>query len=225
MVSSLLQRFRRNRGLTACAAGDFFLGSRYFSYQTHGFFTIASFGTSIFRLQLLYLLVQRNGFTCRFQALKHRPLGKQLWQYCLIGTGLQQQLHLTSSSWSHKVLHPVKMSLHGWWASKLKKKKEQENQDEGCIELQLVLSAGAPSTSASSTSRSATATAFFSPSASVSSATVSFPTTAKGGRINRNTITGLDQFFNILNFTYFSEGLPLSKKVFVDNKILLRKSY
>ena len=31
------------------------------------------------------------------------------------------------------------MSLHGWWASKLKKKKEQENQDEGCIELQLVL--------------------------------------------------------------------------------------
>ena len=82
-------------------------------------------------------------------------------------------------------------------------------------------SAGAPSTSASSTS--ATATAFFSPSASVSSETVSFPTTAKGVWINRNTITGLDQFFNILNFIYISE--PLSKKVFVGNKILLRKNY
>ena len=76
-----MQRFRGSRGLTAlqqpqaaCAASQFFLGSRYFSYQTHGFFTTASFGTSIFRLQLLYLSVQRNGFTCRFQALKHRPL-------------------------------------------------------------------------------------------------------------------------------------------------------
>jgi hypothetical protein len=109
----------------------------------------------------------------------------------------------------------------------VEEKKEQENQDEGCIELDPA-PAGAPSTSASSTS--ATATAFFSPSASVSSATVSFPTTAKfkGGRINRNTITGLDQFFNILNFIYFSDRRltsPRLKKVFVNNKILLRKTY
>ncbi len=81
-----MQRFRGSRGLTAlqqpqaaCAASQFFLGSRYFSYQTHGFFTTASFGTSIFRLQLLYLSVQRNGFTCRFQALKHRPLAFRQW--------------------------------------------------------------------------------------------------------------------------------------------------
>ena len=61
----------------------------------------------------------------------------------------------------------------------------------------------------------------FSPSASVSSATISFPTTAKGGRINRNTITGLDQFFNILNFIYFSKGASLKKSL----TLLIIKSF
>jgi hypothetical protein len=81
-------------------------------------------------------------------------------------------------------------------------------------------SAGAPSTSASSTS--ATATAFFSRSPRPACPPQQFRfRPRKGGRINRNTITGLDQFFKILNFIHFSEDLPLSKKVFVDNKILL----
>ena len=83
-------------------------------------------------------------------------------------------------------------------------------------------SAGASSTSASSTS--ATATAFFSPSASVSSATVSFPTTTTGRRIKRKHDNGSGSVFQYLNFIYFSEDLPLSKKVFVVNKILLRKN-
>ena len=73
-------------------------------------------------------------------------------------------------------------------------------------------SAGDPSTSASSTS--ATATAFFSPSASVSSATVSFPTTTKGRRIKRkheSSITGLDQFLIYL-ISFASQSTCLSQK-------------
>ncbi len=59
-------------------------------------------------------------------------------------------------------------------------------------------SAGDPSTSASSTS--ATATAFFSPSASVSSATVSFPTTTKGRRIKRKHDKGSGSVFQYTSF-------------------------
>jgi hypothetical protein len=67
-ASPIRRNRKRDNGCAAAGSGlcrkrFFFLGSRYFSYQTHGFVKIASFGTSIFRLQLLYLWVQRNGFT------------------------------------------------------------------------------------------------------------------------------------------------------------------